>query len=87
MTTGSLEHNLRVLAQDGVKITIWHTKAGRYQANVSEAAGQAWTCHTDDDPIAALREATRLRLAAIPGRVVKFDPVPAPDEDDEDLIG
>jgi hypothetical protein len=69
MTTGSLEHNLRALATDGFRLNLWRTATG-FQANVSEAAGRAWTCFSDSDPLLAINGAVRQRLTATPSRNV-----------------
>lgn len=71
----SLETYIRQLAdQDNVRIHLWQTKGGFFQANVSEnAIGGAWTCHAAPDPIEALTVALRLRATGAGGRTVLFD--------------
>lgn len=73
---GTLEHNLRALAAGGVRMSIWPTQCGRFQANVSNAGDKSWTCETDDDPLRALSTALRYRLAGVSGRTTLRDPRP-----------
>ena len=70
MSTGTLEYNLRMLAAEGVMISIWPTRSEQYQANVSEPGDNSWTCHTDPDPMVALATALRHRLAGVTSRIV-----------------
>jgi len=74
----SLETYIRQLAdQDNVRIHLWQTKGGLFQANVSEnAIGGAWTCHTAPDPIEALSVALRLRATGASGREVIIEGMP-----------
>ena len=69
----SIEHHIGQLAADGVRINIWPTKGGEFQANVSEQAGRAWTCHTAPTALEALSVALRLRATGASGREVVFD--------------
>lgn len=83
----SLETHIRQLAADGVRIHIWPTKGGQFQANVGEQGlGEGWTCHTAPDPIEALSVALRLRATAAHGRDVVFDPVAPVQIDLEEAI-
>lgn len=101
--TGSLEHNLRLLAAEGVMISIWPTRSGMFQANVSEQGDKSWTCDTQADPLIALNNAMRYRLTSMASRTNVRDPMPeqidrqqidieeaiadAVERDEEDLIG
>lgn len=69
----SIEHHIAQLAADGVRINIWPTKSGEFQANVSEQAGRAWTCHTAPTALEALSVALRLRATGASGREVVFE--------------
>lgn len=66
-----IEHLIRTLAADGVRIHVWPCAAG-YQANVSEPGSTAWTCHTAADPIEAVQRAMSLRAARVPDRTVEY---------------
>lgn len=70
----SLETHIRTLSEDGLRIHIWPTKGGFFQANVGESGmGGGWTCYTAPDPIEALTTVLRLRATGASGRVVQFD--------------
>ncbi|MEG3175841.1 hypothetical protein U1872_06335 [Sphingomonas sp. RB3P16] len=68
----SIEHHIRQLAPQGVRMHLWPVAGGGFQANVSERAG-GWTCETQDDPIYALQEALRLRATGVAIRTVVHD--------------
>lgn len=59
-----VEHHIRELAPQGVQITIWPCAAG-FQANVNIRATSGWACATHSDPVLALAEALRQRLAGL----------------------
>ena len=65
----AIDQHIRALATDGIRIHRWPCAAG-YQANVSEPATNAWTCHTAADPVEALATALRMRVARVSDRVV-----------------
>lgn len=66
----SIEHHIRQLAPDGLRIHIWARKGGGYQVNVSEAGSGSWAVGHGDDPIFALANTLRQRATGAPGRVV-----------------
>ena len=67
----SIEHHIRELAPDTIRINIWVRAAGGYQVNVSERGSGSWTVVIDDDPVAALATALRQRATGAPSRQVE----------------
>lgn len=73
----SLEAHIRQLSADGLRIHIWPTKGGEFQANASEQGiSGGWTCHTAPDPIEALTVVLRLRATGASGRDVIIEGKP-----------
>lgn len=64
----SLDHHIRALAEGGVQINLWPCERG-FQANVKLRASDGWICSTDTDPVFALSEALRQRVAGMPKAV------------------
>ena len=71
----ALETYLRQMAPDGLRLHIWPTAAGQFQASVAERGiGTSWTCVIDDDPAHALQEALRQRSGGVAIRNVEREP-------------
>lgn len=70
MTT-SIEHHLRQLAPDGLRLHIWPRTGGGYQINVAEPGTSGWTVLHDDDVVRGVGEALRQRACGISSRVVE----------------
>lgn len=69
----AIEQQLRdLLTRGSLRIHLWATSSGRYQANVSEPGANAWTVVIDDDPVDALALALRQRAARVPDRRIEI---------------
>lgn len=67
----SIDHHIRQLAPDSLRINIWHRQGGGYQVNVSERGSGSWTVVIDDDPVAGLATALRQRATGAPSRLIE----------------
>lgn len=68
--SAELAQHIAHCAENGVRIHVWPCAAG-FQANIAEQGTQAWTCHTDADPVRALLVALRQFVTRLPDRRVE----------------
>lgn len=66
----SLADHVRTLAPEGLRINLWPTRGGAFQANVLEQGGHGWTVVIDDDPVYAVQEALRQKACGVQSRVI-----------------
>jgi len=66
----SLLELIRAASPQGLQITVFPTRSGRFPVSVKETGADGWTCETGVDAAKTLERALRRRAARVPDRLV-----------------